>query len=845
MKFPLSWLKQHLETSASCEEICDRLTAIGLEVEGVEDLGKKLAPFIVAHLLEALPHPNADRLRVCKVDTGKETLQVVCGAPNAHAGIKVVLARPGDIMPDSGLALKKGAIRGVESQGMMCAVDELGIGDEHAGIIELGADAPVGGSFAAYAGYDDPVIEINLTPNRPDCAGVFGIARDLAAAGLGKLKPPDTTPVKGVEPSRIKIQLDFADSSFRRKPESSASECEHVRPTAVLPETSEPKSAQTRLKLDSGFRRNDEYPSPCPLFVGRLIRNIKNGPSPEWMQRKLRAVGLRPISALVDITNYLTLDCARPLHVFDAKKIKGGLWVRPAKGGENLDALNGKTYTLEEGMTAIGDDTGVLSLAGIVGGVSSACTEDTTEVFIESAYFDPVRTALTGRALQISSDARYRFERGVDPMFTIPGAELATKLVLELCGTHDTVVGNLEIAGGVAQRKDALDLDLKKCLKHTGIDVPEAEQTEILTKLGFAVTRKEGFLSVVPPSWRPDVEGAADLVEEIVRIKGYEHLPVTSLPRPHVVTPTAIDAQDLRAHFARRALAEQGLMEAVTWSFLSGNDAAHFGGGGDDLRLVNPISSDLDVMRSSILPNLLGAAKRNADRGFADVGLFEVGPVFKNATPEGQAIVAGALRAGNTPRHWASPARPVDAFDAKADALAALSAAGAPVAGIQVTTDAPAWYHPGRSGALRLGTNVLAYFGEIHPELRNSFSGAVVGCEVFLGKIPASRSNGTAKPSLKLETLQPVSRDFAFVVDRDVAAAKIIQAVKAADKNLIREARVFDVYEGDKIAADKKSIAISVTLQPTDKSLNDAEIDAVAVKVEASVAKATGAVLRG
>jgi len=866
MKFSLSWLKQHLDTTASLTEICDKLTAIGLEVEGVEDHGKKLAPFIVAQIVEAVPHPNADRLRVCKVDTGKEILQVVCGAPNARAGIRVVLARPGDVMPDSGEALKKGTIRGIESCGMMCAVDELGIGDKHDGILELGADAPLGGSFATYAGYDDAVIDINLTPNRPDCAGVYGIARDLAAAGLGKLKPLDTAPVKGKESSRIKVQLDFP--------------------------------------------KNDKA---CPLFVGRLIRNIKNGPSPEWLRRRLIAVGLRPISALVDITNYMTLDCARPLHVFDAKKIKGNLRVYPAQGGESLDALNGKSYTLEAGMTVIGDDTGVLSLGGIMGGISSSCSAETTEVFIESAYFDPLRTALTGRALQLSSDARYRFERGVDPLFTAPGAELATKLVLELCGTKETIVSNLEIAGTVTARTDAIKLDVKKCLKHTGVDVPEAEQTEILKKLGFTITKPPSFprkressasdsehtkpatvptepqsiiratdsaqldsrlrgndefvaLSVIPPSWRPDIEGAADLVEEIIRIKGYDNLPATSLsrrdcsapasagatataplPHPQSVTQVAIDTEDRRAHAARRALAAQGLMESVTWSFMSSAIAAQFGDVNPDLRLVNPISSDLDVMRPSILGNLISAAKRNADRGFADVGLFEVGPIFKNPTPEGQTIVATALRVGNTPRNWATPTRPVDAFDAKSDALAALTAAGAPVASLQITTDAPNWYHPGRSGVLRLGANILATFGEIHPQVIEACdaSGPVVGCEIFLANIPAPRSNGTAKPLLKLDALQSVSRDFAFVVDRSVTAAKLIQAIKAADKNLIREVALFDVYEGDKIASGKKSLALSVTLQPTDKTLTDAEIDALAAKITASVTKATGAVLRG
>ncbi len=800
MKFTLSWLKEHLDTNASLQEICDKLTAIGLEVEGVEDQGKKLAPFIVAQVVEAVPHPNADRLRVCTVDTGKEKLQVVCGAPNARAGIKVVLARPGDVMPDSGEALKKGAIRGVESNGMLCAVDELGIGGEHSGILELGEDAPVGGSFAVYAGYDDPVIDINLTPNRPDCAGVLGIARDLAAAGLGVLKTLDTKPVAGAEPSRIKVKLDFPQDD-----------------------------------------------RACPLFVGRLVRNIKNGESPEWLRRRLTAIGLRPISALVDITNYVTFDCARPLHVFDAQKIKGDLWVRQAQGGETFDALNGKPYPLEKGMTAIGDETGVLSLAGIMGGTSSSCDADTTEVFIESAYFDPVRTALTGRALQVSSDARYRFERGIDPLFTVAGAELATKLVLELCGTKDSVVSTLEIAGSVTPRTNAITLDLKKCVRHTGVDVSAAEQTEILTKLGFAVVPQGGALSVVPPSWRPDIENDADLVEEIIRIKGFEHLPVTSLPRSDVVTRTAIDAQDIRANAARRALAGQGLMEAVTWSFMSSTVAAQFGGIKDALRLVNPISSDLDVMRPSILGNLILASKRNADRGFGDVGLFEIGPVFKNQTPEGQTIVATVLRAGNTPRHWVMPSRPVDVFDAKSDALAALAAAGAPVASLQITSDAPAWYHPGRSGVLRLGPNVLATFGEIHPSVLEACdaSGPVVGCEIFLANIPAPRSSGTGKSLLKVEALQSVSRDFAFVVDRNVTAAKLVQAIRGADKNLIRDVILFDVYEGDKIAADKKSLALSVVLQPVDKSLTDAEIEALTAKITALVGKATGAVLRG
>ncbi|MDE1901355.1 MAG: phenylalanine--tRNA ligase subunit beta [Alphaproteobacteria bacterium] len=800
MKFTFSWLKQHLDTSVSLTDICAKLTALGLEVEGVEDPGEKLAPFIVAHLVEAVQHPNADRLRVCTVDTGREKLQVVCGAPNARGGIKVVLARPGDVIPATGEVLKKGVIRDVESQGMMCSARELGLGDDHDGIIELPADAPVGASFASYAGYDDPVIEINLTPNRPDCAGVHGIARDLAAAGMGALKTIDASPVKAVEPARIKVALDFPAGD-----------------------------------------------KSCPHFVGRLIRNVKNRPSPEWMQKQLRAVGLRPISALVDITNYLTVDCMRPLHVFDANKIKGDLWVRPAQGGETFDALNGKKYIMEKGMTVIGDDTGVLSLGGIMGGAGSSCDNATVDVFIEAAYFDPVRTALTGRALQISSDARYRFERGVDPLFTQLGAEVATKFILDLCGTPETVVGELVIAGQAPVVERPIALEIGKCLKHTGVDVAAGEQEKILTTLGFDVRHKDGKLSVIAPSWRPDIEGDADLVEEIIRVKGYEYIPAVSLQRPQAVTASAIDAADYRLTAARRALASQGLMEAVTWSFMPGTIAACFGGVADALRLVNPISSDLDVMRPSILGNLIQAAKRNADRGFAEAALFEIGPVFRDQTPEGQSMIATALRAGATPRHWAQPVRAVDAYDAKADALAALAAAGAPVASLQITADAPAWYHPGRSGSLRLGPTVLAFFGEIHPSVLAACdaAGPMAGCEIFMANIPAARATGTAKPLLKLDALQPVSRDFAFVVGRDITAAKLIKAVRDADKNLIRDVSVFDVYQGDKVEAGKKSIAVSVTLQPADKSLTDAEIDAIAAKIAASVAKVTGATLRG
>ena len=800
MKFTLSWLKQHLETEASGKDICAKLTAIGLEVESVADRGAALQPFAIAQIVATEKHPQADRLKVCVVDTGAEKIQVVCGAPNARVGLKSVLARPGNVIPETGEALKLSSIRGVETQGMLCAADELNLGGDSHGIIELPDDAPLGMNYAAWAGLDDPVIEINLTPNRADCAGVYGIARDLAAAGLGTLNPLEIAPTKGAEPCGISVNLDFPV----------------------------------------------DKKSDCLLFVGRMIRNIKNGPSPEWLQRKLLAVGLRPVSALVDITNYLTFDVDRPLHVFDAAKIKGNLWVRPAQGGEKLEALNGQTYTLDEGMTVIGDDTGVLSLAGIMGGTSSSCDLETTSVFLESALFAPTRVARTGRALQINSDARYRFERGVDPAFTVLGAELATQLVLELCGTDATVVSDLVIAGQTPVVAHSISYDPARCAKLAGVDVPVAEQIGILRALGFRVA-EGAVLTVTPPSWRADVEGVADVVEEIVRIKGFEHIPALSLMRASAVTEGALDRLDQRAGLARRALAAQGLLEAVTWSFMPSPVAAEFGQMDPALRLVNPISADLDVMRPSILGNLVLAAKRNADRGFADVGLFEVGPTYRNALPDGQDLVACALRAGATPRHWVESSRAVDAYDAKADALRALAAAGAPVASVQILAEAPAWYHPGRSGSLRLGPVLLGYFGELHPSLLKACDaeGPMVGCELFLAAIPVPRGGGTAKSLLKLEPLQPVTRDFAFVVDEAVTAEKLVKAIKSADKALIRDITIFDVYTGDKVAAGKKSVALSVTLQPVEKSLTDADLEALAARVTATVTKATGAVLRG
>ncbi|KAA0592281.1 phenylalanyl-tRNA synthetase beta chain [Azospirillum lipoferum] len=802
MKFTLSWLKDHLETDASLDQITEKLTALGLEVEGVQDRSKELAPFRVAHVVSAEKHPDADKLRVLMVDTGAGTLQVVCGAPNARAGMKGVFAPEGTYVPGSDITLKKGVIRGVESNGMMCSKRELKLSDEHEGIIELPDDAPVGAGFADYAGLNDPVIDINLTPDRADCAGVRGIARDLAAAGMGRLKPLtegrlNATPVPGSFKSPIGVEIESLDA--------------------------------------------------CPYYVGRYFRGVKNGPSPQWLQDKLTAIGLRPISILVDITNYITFDVSRPLHAFDADKVKGGIVVRLAREGETLPALNGKEYQLDPAMTVIADHERAEALGGIIGGEASGCTEETTNVFLEAAIFDTVRTAQTGRRLGIESDARYRLERGVDPAAVVEGIERATRLILDLCGGE---ASEIVTAGAEPKWKRTLTLRPGRVAALGGVELPRDRQERILTDLGFTLEGEdaEGRLVVGVPSWRADVHGEADLVEEVLRVHGFDAIPATPLPRETVLTRPALTLKQRRVALAKRTLAARGLSEAVTWSFLSGAVAELFGGGEPGLRLVNPISSDLDVMRPSILPNLIQAAGRNADRGYADVRLFEVGAAFRNPAPDGQDSVAAGIRAGAAvPRHWAEKARGVDVFDAKADALAVLEAVGAPAANLQVTTDAPGWYHPGRSGVLRLGPTVMARFGEIHPSVLETLGvkGPVVGFEVMLDAVPLpKKKGGTAKPMVQLSAFQPVERDFAFVVDRKVEADKILRAVKGADKALVKDVAVFDVYEGPGVGEGRKSVAVSVTYQPTTATLTDEAIEAVGQKIVASVVKATGGNLR-
>ncbi|MBU6234901.1 MAG: phenylalanine--tRNA ligase subunit beta [Alphaproteobacteria bacterium] len=803
MKFTLSWLKDHLDTKASLNDIVLALTAIGLEVENVEDRGAMYAPFKTAKVVSAEKHPNADRLKVLMVDTdgsGKLT-QVVCGAPNARAGMTGVFAPEGSYIPGLDTVLKKGVIRSVESCGMMVSEREMKLSDEHTGIIDLPDSTPVGVPMAQLFGLDDPVIEINLTPNRADCAGIRGIARDLAAKGLGTLKPLDATAVPAKFDTPIKVKIDC--------------------------------------------------PEACPQFLGRLIKGVKNGPSPEWLQKRLKAIGLRPISTLVDITNYFTISLNRPLHVFDADKLKGNIVVRKAKDGESLDALNDKTYTLDASMTAVCDDSGVLGLGGIIGGNSTGCSDATQNVYIECAYFSPLHTALTGRKLQIHSDARYRFERGIDPAFLADGMELATKMVQELCGGE---AGSVVNAGAEAAWKRTVAFDPARTEKLAGIHLSHQEQHHVLVTLGFTCDSHVIPWKVVPPSWRPDIEGSADLVEEITRIHGFDSIQPVSVTRDG--TLTGVLSGDLkRRQDTRRVLAARGLKEAVTWSFMQSGQALPFESVAmndnkrTELTLTNPISSEMDRMRPSILPNLLQAAQRNADKGFANAALFEIGPVFNGTSPDEQFFMAAGIRhLAMGDKHWsgAEASRAVSAYDAKADALAALEACGMPASKVQITNDAPAYYHPGRSATLRQGPVVLGWFGELHPSALEALDvkGPACGFEVFLARVPAPKKTGTAKPLLKPSPFQPVSRDFAFIVDAGVNADTIMKAASAAAKDLIERVDVFDVYAGKGIEAGKKSVAIAVILQPRDKTLTDAEIDGIGQSIVKAVGDKTGATLR-
>ncbi len=823
MKFTLSWLRDHLETEASLAHITETLSAIGLEVESVEDRAQALAPFRIARVIEAVPHPDADRLRACRVEIGAGApVSVVCGAPNARAGMKTVFAPPGSVIPGSGVTLKIGKIRGVESAGMLLSLRELGLGEDHAGIIELPEAAPVGETYAGWAGLDDPVIEIAVTPNRGDALAVRGIARDLAAAGLGRLKPWSAPAVAARFASPLAWRID--------------------------------------------------WPEACPYVLGRSFRGLTNRPSPDWLAARLRAIGLRPINALVDITNFFTFDLGRPLHVFDSKKIIGSEMVIRRGAGETLRALNNRDYRLEHEDCVIADAAGPRSLAGIMGGVESGCDDATTEMFLECAFFDPVRIGQSGRRLQILSDARSRFERGIDPALLPDAVEAASRMILDLCGGEASEV----VGAGAAppwQRRAALRFARLRDLGGVAI----APETAIarLAALGFPLVERDAAGAVFAvPSWRNDIAAAgaldlapsipadraasladsvaaivpeADLVEEVLRLGGLDAVPPVSLPRPTPVPGASLTAAGMRSALARRALAARGLAECVSFAFMARNDAARFGETPAELRLLNPIAADLDQLRPTPLAVLAHALARNLARGAEDVALFEIGPGFApGSTPSGAREIAAGLRAGAPPRHWATPARAFDAFDAKADALAVLAALGVAPDSLATVAEAPAHYHPGRAGTLRLGPrNVLAAFGELHPEVTAALdlAGAVAAFEIFLDAIPAAKRRRRAAPDLA--ALQPVRRDFAFLAAHDVTAEAVLRAARGAERGLITGVSLFDVYAGPPLPAGEKSLAIEVVLQPRERALTDAEIEAISGRIVAAVTAATGARLRG
>jgi len=808
MKFTLSWLKDHLDTTASLEEITRKLTMIGLEVEDVHNPAEALSVFRVAKIIEAVKHPDADKLKLCKVeaqiDGELKVLQVVCGAPNARTGLLGVFAPPGATIPSNGMVLKPTKIRGIESNGMMCSESELELSDDHDGIIEIAEGVAVGTPAVDALNLNDPVIEIAITPNRPDCLGVYGVARDLAAAGLGTLKTPSQPAIDEGFESDIKIELDFADAEA----------------------------------------------NACPQFAGRLIKGVKNGTSPAWMQMRLRAIGLRPINTLVDITNYVTFDRGRPLHVYDAAKLTGNIVARMGKG-ETFQALDGKEYKAESTMCVIADSANVLGFGGIMGGEASGSTGETVDVFVESAYFDPYKTAATGRKTGINSDARFRFERGIDPASVEEGCDIGTALILDLCGGQ---ASTREVAGALAWKPVTISFDPHRVTRLTGVALENSEITSILSNLGFTVTPEGERLSVSVPSWRPDVFGEADLVEEVVRIHGLHEVVSTPLKKNHAVADPVLNIAQQRQRNSKRVLAARGMLEAVSWSFVSKAEAELFGGGQPELALANPISVEMSDMRPSLLPGLIAATGRNISRGYGDVALFESGQTYQGEKPEEQRRMASGLRQGtNRPfakgRHWQGAAGKVDVFDVKADVEAVLGALGVSVGNLQCVAEAPSWYHPGRSGVLRMGPkNIIAYFGEVHPRVLDQMdvAGPIVAFEIFLDAIPKPKAKATKnKPAMDSTDLQPVRRDFAFLVGKSVNAEKLLQAAKRSDSKLISGVSLFDVFEGGSLGEDEKSLAIEVTLQPRAKTLTDEELEAVSSKIVAAVKKATGGTLRG
>jgi phenylalanyl-tRNA synthetase beta chain len=809
MKFTFSWLKDHLDTDKPVDEIATVLSAIGLEVESIEDPAKALGAFKIARIVEAKKHPNADKLQVVQVEIakGQPLMEVVCGAPNARAGMVSVFAPLGTYIPGSKITLEKKPVRGIVSNGMMCSAAELQLSEESEGILDLPAEwaAKIGEAYIDAAGLNDPVIEVKLTPNRPDCTGVRGIARDLAAAGMGTLKPePKLAPLNEAFDCKIPVKLDFT------------------------PETAD----------------------ACPVFAARTIRNVSNGPSPEWMQRRLKAAGLRPINGLVDITNFISLDRGRPLHVYDAYKIKGALHARLGKNGEKFLALDGREYTVDDTMCVIADDTGPLGLGGVMGGESTGSTIETKAVLIESAWFDPVRTAATGRKTGLMTDARYRFERGVDPASVRPGLDLATDMILKFCGGEASTA---KVAGKEPIEDRIIPFDYARVEKLSGVKLTDKEISQILKALGFTVAGKPDAAKITVPTWRPDVHGPADLVEEVVRIAGLDRIPSTPLPRAAGIARAVLTERQKRTRRARRLLAGRGFVEAVNWSFIPKDQATLFGGGAPELDLANPISIEMSSMRPGLLAGLLTAVTRNRNRGAGDLALFELGQSYRGEKPEDQYMSAAGVRAGTSHlsgsgRHWNGNASPVGVFDVKADVFAALAALGVDPAKAQISRDVPHWYHPGRSAALKLGPKtVLAYFGEVHPAALKllDVDAPVSAFEIFLDALPPEKKKSRAKPPLAVSDLLPVTRDLAFIVPRDVAAGDVVKAAANSDKALIRTVNVFDVFEGGNLAAEgKKSVAIEVTIQPATETLTDQAIETITQKIITDVRKATGGDLR-
>ena len=799
MKFTLSWLKDHLETEASVAAIAEALTDLGLEVEEISNPAQRLSDFTIGKVISAEKHPDADKLKVCQVETDEGPTQIICGAPNAREGITVVVAKPGVYVPGIDTTIGVGKIRGIESYGMMASEREMELSDEHDGIIEL-PSGEVGEKFTDWLAANDPakvdpVIEIAITPNRPDALGVRGIALDLAARGLGTMKPAPEAHVEGQYPCPINVTID-----------------------------------------------EDTRENGCEVFAGRLIKGVKNGPSPEWLQDRLRAIGLRPISALVDVTNFFTFDRNRPLHVFDADKVQGDLRVHRTKGGETLMGLDEKEYSFGTGQVVISDETGVESIGGIMGGIATGCTEETTNVFLEAAVWDHIQIATTGRALKINSDARYRNERGIDPGFNREAIELATQMILDLCGGDPSEV---VVAGEVPDVSRAYRLDPARVQSLVGMDIPESEQRQTLTALGF---RLDGDMAHVP-SWRPDVMGEADLVEEVARVASLTKLVGKPFTRADEGIPKPIlNPMQRREQAARRTTAALGYNECVTYSFIDRESAARFGGGEDATMLANPISSEMSHLRPALLPGLLQAAARNQARGQMDLALFEVGHAFEGGEPEQQHVqVTGVLIGRTGPKDVHGASRPVDLYDAKADAEAILSAMGAP-AKVQILRAGPEWFHPGRHGRICLGPKkVLGIFGELHPRVLEQMDvkGPAVAFTLFPGEIPLPRKKSASRGAMTVSDLQAVERDFAFVVGAEVEALTLVNAAAGADKALIEDVRVFDEFIGGSLGDGKKSLAVTVRLQPTDTTLKEADIEAVSKKIVEKVEKATGGTLRG